>query len=186
MNLKELRFEILKDNSDPIANTEMNGWINRALDDLSMIARYTKSIYIPMTSGATDYVLPADFLEVDAMSCHLSRLPLNDFHSEGYKLIGSTLKFQNTRIKGNIELIYIASLPHLASDTDIPAIPTPFHDLLVLFSVSKAKFKDELDDMQRVALREYNLRKEDFIRYINRTRSVPRPIKNVYGGGFNE
>lgn len=184
MNLKDLRNEVMKDNDDSLNNADVTSWINRGLDDLSIVAKYTRTTTYTLVNGQSEYALPSDFLEVAALNPDFPRLPLNDFESEGYKVIGNTIKIQPTPKSGSLEMIYYATLPRLVGDTDIPAIPAPFHDLLVLFTVAKAKFVDEIDDMQAIALNEYYSRKEDFARYVNRSRSVQVPIKNVYSRWF--
>jgi len=181
MNLKEIRAEIVKDNDDSISNAELTGWINRALDDLSLVARYMRTVTVSLVNG--QYTLPSDFMEIVSTSCNLSRLPVTDFESEGYKIIGNVLQVQNSNATG-FTMVYIASLPHLVGDLDIPVLPVPYHDLLVLYPLFKAKFVDELTDMYYIAKREYTERKADFARYVGKTQSVPH-TKNVYVGGWN-
>jgi hypothetical protein len=182
MNLKDIRAEVNKDIDDQLNNADINGWVNRALDDLTPFAQFKKKTIITLTNGVTDYTLPDDFMDVVnvKVDCGLRRLPLNDFDSSGYKVIGNTLSLQNTNTNSLIlELIYIATLPHLLNDDDVPMIPANFHHLLVLYAVAKAKYADEEQGMQMSAMNEYESRKNDFIRFVNRQNPIQK-IRDVY------
>jgi hypothetical protein len=185
VNLKELRAEIIKDNDDSLSNSDITTWINRALDDLTLVARYKRKTSIPIVNGVSDYTMPPDFLDTKLVtingSTNLDRLPLSDFTSTGYKVLGNVLSIQNTpKTSGTIDLIYLATLPHLSSDNDVPMIPANFHDLLVLYTVGKAKFVDEVTDLQRIALKEYQQRKQDLSVFMAKLER-PKMVRDVYG-----
>jgi hypothetical protein len=185
VNLKELRNEINKDVDDQLPNADITTWINRALDDLTLVTRYKKKTSIPLVNGVSDYTLPTDFLDTKLVTINgptkLDRLPLDDFTSTGYKVLGNVLSIQNTpKTSGTIDLIYLATLPHLSGDNDIPMIPVNFHDLLVLYTVGKAKFVDEVTDMQRIALQEYERRKQDLSIFMAKLER-PKMVRDVYG-----
>lgn len=180
MNLKELRTEVNKDIDDQLNNADINGWINRALDDLSQFARYKKKVTINVVNGVSDYLLPTDLLDVLIVGQNVPVLSLNDFTSNGYKLVGDTLTLQPVPTESyTMDVIYIAPLPHVSNDDDVPAIPTNFHNLLVLYAVAKAKYADEEESMQMNAMNEYQSRKQDFIRFMNR-KEPPMSIRDVY------
>lgn len=188
MNLKELRNEILKDNSDTLNNADITGWINRGLDELSLVARFKKTISFPLIENQTDYKLPSDFLKnvivsytKDSISSKLPYLTLSNFHQTGYKIIGNTLSIQNLKNVSSINLVYEANLPHLVSDTDIPAIPIVFHDLLVLYTLTRTKYKDQIDDLQSIAMNDYMRRKNELIEYVKNLEARPRKVIDVYG-----
>jgi hypothetical protein len=77
-----------------------------------------------------------------------------------------------------MDLYYKANLPYLVDLEDIPQIPTFFHDLFVLYVVSKYMYKDDEATRKADAQSEFIARKRDFIRFMNR--STIEPIKDVY------
>lgn len=179
MNLKDIRAEVNKDIDDQLNNADITGWVNRALDDLSLVARYKKKVDINLVNGVSDYTLPSDVLDIIAVG-DLVGVPFNDFVSRGYKIIGDTLTLQPVPSEdGVITLVYTAPLPHLANDDDVPNIPLNFHHLLVLYAVAKAKYADEEESMQTNMMNEYESRKSDFIRYVNRKEPAP-VVKDVF------
>lgn len=179
MNLEELRDEINKDIDDDLDNNVLTGWINRALDDLTPFAQYKKKTTINVLTGVSDYPLPIDILDVVLVDT-LPRLPLNDFTSYGYKVMGNTLTLQPEPTEDSTtQLIYNATLPHLEEDEDVPAIPSNFHNLLILYTIAKFKYQDEELGFQGNAMQEYERKKQDYIRYVNR-QQPPQKIRDVY------
>lgn len=171
MKLSELQAEINKDIDDSLDNSELTGWINRALDDLTPFAKYQKSADLSLIQGEKQYTLPTDLFEIvhmvdeDNSKIYL-QIPMEDFSSSGFKRWGNMLRFQPTPIENaNVILYYYARLPHLNNPDDVPAIPEEFHDLLVLYAVAKAKYQDEEESMQQNAMQEYYSRKEQFIAF---------------------
>lgn len=183
MNLKELQNEINKDLDDTLDNSDLTGWINRGLDDLTPSANYQKSTSVQVLIGQKEYPLPGDYLEMVQMvdgSTVLSPVSLRDFQSTGYKLWGNKLILQPVPSEDKtIDLYYHARLPHLVNPDDEPEIPSHFHDLLVLYAVAKAKYQDEEESMQMNAISDYQQRKQDFIAYNRKAEIVP--IEDVYG-----
>lgn len=171
MKLSELQAEINKDVDDTLDNSELTGWINRALDDLSPFAKYPKSVDISLVQGVKQYDLPNDLFEMvhivdEDNSKTYSQIPMEDFFSTGFKRWGNVLRFQPTpKENANVTLYYYARLPHLVSPDDVPDIPEEFHDLLVLYAVAKAKYQDEEESAQQNAMQEYYSRKEQFIAF---------------------
>ena len=168
MNLQQLQNEVLKDIDDTLTNEDIRGWLNRCLDDLSPIAKYQKQVQIPLLAGESSIELPEDLHEIILFSdeeADFHEIPLKDKHTRGYKKWSNVLSIQpivaNDR---TFTLYYYARLPHLTEITDIPKIRPDFHDLLVLYGVAKAKYKDELVDMQQNAMQEYYTRKDEFAR----------------------
>lgn len=183
MNLEELLNEINKDLDDTLDNSDLTGWVNRGLDDLTPHANYEKVVVIQVEEGTKSYDLPEDFLDmvevVDGTKL-LSPVSIRDFQSEGYKVWGNKLILQPVPAESKeIELYYHAKLPHLVKDEDVPAIPSHFHDLLVLYAVGKAKYQDEEESMQMNAVSDYQQRKSDFITYNRKPEIVA--IEDVYG-----
>lgn len=71
---------------------------------------------------------------------------------------------------------------HLDSNEleDIPDLDTLFHDLLILYATFMSQYKEEEPQKQSDALGRYEQRKQQFIRYVNRTYSPPVSITDVY------
>jgi hypothetical protein len=180
MNLKKIIDEINKDIDDDLDNDILTGWINRALDDLTPYARYKKKTTINVLTGVTDYTLPSDLLDVEIVGENIPRLPLNDFNHVGYKVLGNALTLQPEPTDDyTMDVIYNATLPYLVNNEDVPAIPSNFHNLLILYVIAKFKYQDEELGFQSNAMQEYERKKQDFIRYINR-QNQPLKIRDVY------
>lgn len=171
MKLSDLIKEVNKDIDDSLSNGEIIGWLNRALDDLTPYAKYQELQTISLISDQKEYSLPANIFEIvhlldENSGISFNQIPMQDFSSTGYKKWGGKLIFQPIPKKNQaISLYYHARLPHLINPDDIPSIPEEFHDLLVLYAVSKAKYQDEEESMQNNAMQEYLMRKEQFIAF---------------------
>jgi hypothetical protein len=169
MNLKQLIAEVNKDIDDSLANADITGWLNRALDDLSPYAKLKKSAVLSLVPNQKQYTLPTDLMEIVHIfdgSLKMNRIPMDDFYSYGYKQWGNAIIIQPTpQETKNLDLYYHARLPHLVNPDDVPAIPEEYHDLLVLYAVAKAKYQDEEESMQVNAMNEYYARREQFITF---------------------
>lgn len=181
MNLRQMISEVNKDIDDQLNNADIIGWLNRGLDDLTLAARYKRKVTITLVDGQTDYTLPADFLDIVSMDGSILKLDLDDYTGIGYKIIGNTLSLQPAPVNGVLNYIYLATLPRLANDDDTPVIPQNFHDLPVLYAVSKAKYADEEESMQLNAWNEYQAKKEAFIKYVSDLENAPQKVLTVYG-----
>lgn len=167
MKLSEILREINKDIDDSLPNGDLIGWVNRALDDLTPHANIQKSTAISLVADQKEYDVPADLLKVSYLldeNKSLFPVPMNDFNSYGFKRWGNKFIIQPTPKEAKtLDLYYQARLPHLINSDDVPAIPEEFHDLLVLYTVAKAKYQDEELEMQQVAMQDYYNRKAEFI-----------------------
>lgn len=182
MNLKQLIAEVNKDIDDSLANADIIGWLNRALDDLSPYAKLKKYTSITTVPNQSQYTLPDDVMDIvhvmDSSQIYL-RIPMSDLTSYGFKQWGNSLIFQPIpRESKTIDIYYHARLPHLVNPNDVPAIPEEYHDLLVLYAVAKAKYKDEEESMQVNAMNEYYARRDQFIAF-NQSSEVYQ-IQEVY------
>ncbi|OHR74002.1 hypothetical protein HMPREF3291_05295 [Bacillus sp. HMSC76G11] len=166
MDLRELTLEVLKDIDDSLTDSDIKGWLNRCLDDLTPVAKYQKMISIPLLAGEKTITLPDDLHEIVLLTdgeCDYKGISLMDKTSIGYKRWENTLTLQpEVEEDSTFTLYYYARLPHLVEVTDVPVIRPDFHDLLVLYGVAKAKYKDELVDMQQTTMQEYFDRKNQF------------------------
>jgi hypothetical protein len=165
MNLASLIKEVNKDIDDSLSNGDVTQWLNRALDDLTPVAKYKRSVTIPLIAGQTNYDLPSDFHKIELLMdvYKLPEIPLEDHSSRGFKKWGNTLTIQPIpENKGVLTLYYYAKLPHLSNSDDEPVIPSHYHDLLVLYAVARAKYQDEEPEMQMNAWSEYQNKKREF------------------------
>lgn len=182
MKLSELIKEVNKDIDDQLPNADITGWLNRALDDLSPVAKYQKSITISLVKDQKDYVLPTDMNEIVHVigDVPLHDIPLTDNSSTGYKVWGNSLTIQPTPEESKeITLYYYANLPHLVNPDDVPAIRSDFHDLLVLYTVARAKYMDEEESMQQNAMSEYLNRKLEYVRSITETSNESYQVRLI-------
>jgi hypothetical protein len=172
LNLTQLQAEINKDIDDTLSNSDLLGWINRALDDLTPYAKHKQMASIPLLVGEKNYTLPSDLIEIvhvfhETINQELPLLPMDDRNNFGFKKWGSTFILQPTpQEEGSISLYYHSRLPHLANPNDEPKIPSEYHDLIVLYAVAKAKYQDEEESMQQNAMQEYYSRREQFITFM--------------------
>lgn len=186
MNLRELRQSINLDIDDEIENVNVDKWINRALDDLSIFSEYTQKATIQIAAGTTDYTLPSNLLKILSVGQNIRRLAINDFSSIGYKTIGNTLSLQPAPAEDfTMDIVYTSPLPHLVNDEDIPVIPSNFHNLIVLYVVARYKFADEEYEPQSIANQEYESKKQEFLTYIRSQKAVTNRVIDVFGMCWN-
>lgn len=166
MNLREMINEVLKDIDDSLPDSDIIGWINRALDDLTPVAKYQKITNLSLFTGDKYVALPTDLQEVVLLTDgdqDYNEIPINDRSGIGYKKWGDNFIFQPVLdIDKDLTLYYYAKLPHLTEDSDEPAIRIDFHDLLVLYATAKAKYKDEVMEFHQSTMQEYLERKRQF------------------------
>jgi hypothetical protein len=172
MNLTQLIAEVNKDIDDELSNAEITGWLNRAIDDLSPYANYQKSSTISLVADQKQYTLPSDLYKIvhlidEDKMIEYHQIPVNDLRSYGYKQWGNNIIIQPTpKESKDLTLYYKARLPHLVNASDVPEIPEEYHDLLVLYAVAKAKYQDEEESMQNIAMQDYMMRKDQFIAHM--------------------
>ncbi|MCK6203931.1 hypothetical protein KZX50_00520 [Bacillus infantis] len=156
MKLSALIKEVNKDIDDSLPNADIIGWLNRALDDLSPIAKHKKKATLVLPAGTADLTLPDDVIEVVRI---VQGGPVLN-----YEKWGSIITLPTTYTEDQVfTLYYYAQLPHLTNNPDDePAIPSHFHDLLILYAVAKAKYQDEEPELQGSAWGEYITRKMEF------------------------
>ncbi len=183
MNLNEIYEEINKDVDDTLDNEDLKGWINRCMDELSPYAKYQQSTVISLEKDKKEYDLPSDFLEMGQLvdgTKIMYQLPLKNLHSKGFKLWGNKLIIQPTPTESkNLDLYYRAKLPHLENMDDEPQIPSPFHDLFILYTVAKRQYQDDEQELRMAAWSDYQARKQEFISFCRKTQ--PETIRDVYG-----
>ncbi|MGW6383127.1 phage adaptor protein [Peribacillus butanolivorans] len=145
MNLGQIIDEINKDKDDDFEFTTLLGWVNRALDLASDVMNYEKKATLLLEEGVSDYGVPSDLMtlkHVIGSSGELNQVDLLDQTSTGYKRWGNIIGFQNLT-ETAVDMYYYGHLPHLVDPVDVPALPFQFHNIPVLYAVSKAKYQDE-------------------------------------------
>lgn len=164
MNLQQILNEVNKDIDDSLETGTLIGWINRALDIASPIAKYQQRITLLFEYNKGDYDLPDDLIRlahVIGTQRTYEEIPLLDNEGTGYKMWGNTIGFQNLN-EPAVEMYYYAYYPHLQNLEDVPALPSIFHDLLVLYAVGRARYQDEEENLQALAMREFVQRLDEF------------------------
>jgi hypothetical protein len=191
MNLQEIIAEVNKNVDDELDNTEIIGWINRCIEDLTPIANLQSITTIPIYADVPQYDLPIDLVEVVQVvkdNQLLKQLPLSDLVNCGYKLYNNNTKLilqsltfsDDENVESSVDVYYKSALPYLSDMEDIPQIPLFFHDLFVLFATAKFKFQDQDSEYLQLAANTYESRKRDFINYMNKT-DVPSQVVDVWG-----
>jgi hypothetical protein len=185
MNLQQIINEVNKDVDDTLENGDLIGWINRCMDDLAPYAQYQKSTTVSLVTDQKEYDLPSDIQKLLYLvdEYPMNQVQMKDFVSTGFKLWGSKLILQPTPSQtGSLDLYYEAKLPYLSNLSDIPVIPSQFHDLFILYTIAKAQYRQDEEARQMNAMSEYNQRKNDFIRFMTQN-DEPSTIEDVYYGG---
>lgn len=175
LNLEEILNEINKDIDDTIDAGDLIGWVNRALDIASTVDKYEQRVTLLFDEGVSDYALPDDLIKlmyVFGTEGKYEELPLDDYTSTGYKQWGNVIGFQNVN-EASVDLYYHAYYPHLVNMEDVPALPVPFHDLLILYTVARARYKDEEESLEADAMNEFNRRLVEFRNFVSMKRKKP-------------
>lgn len=182
MNLQEIISEINKNVDDELDNSESIGWINRCMEELTPIANNQSITTLDTFADQSQYDLPTDFINVEQViygGTALRQVALSDTRTCGYKIYANKIILQPAPTEdGSLDLYYESNLPYLSDLEDIPQIPVFFHDLFVLYAMTKFMYKDDELTRKADAQSDYNIRKREFIRYMNR--SAIEPIKDVY------
>jgi hypothetical protein len=76
-------------------------------------------------------------------------------------------------------MYYYGHLPHLSDPDDVPALPFQFHDLPVLYAVSKAKYQDEEPELYSTAFAEFNQRLRELEKFVIRNQP-PETVRAAY------
>ena len=74
MNLREIINEVLKDIDDSLSDSDIIGWVNRALDDLTPVAKYQKVAVINLGAGNRNVEIPTDLHELVLLPWKYTRL----------------------------------------------------------------------------------------------------------------
>jgi hypothetical protein len=155
MKVNDIVRQVNRDIDDQYDFGDVIDWVNRALDDLTPIAKRQA-----MTELDDTLTFPADFHELAFVyqnNQELQKLQMTDNTNSGYKVWGNTLILQNVDTSP-VTLYYYRKLSHVTNGDDIPELEPEFHDLLIYFCLGNMQFYDE----------DYQDRPDSFLRYENR------------------
>ncbi|MFC8561410.1 phage adaptor protein [Peribacillus frigoritolerans] len=181
MKLSQIIEEINKDTDDDFEFTTLLGWVNRALDLASDVMNYEQRVTLLLEEGVSDYEVPPGMMTlkyVIGSAGRYNQIDLLDQVSTGYKRWGNIIGFQNLT-ETAIDMYYYSYLPHLENPDDVPSLPFQFHDIPVLYSVSKAKYQDEEPELYSTAFAEFNQRIRELERFVIRNQP-PENVKAIY------
>lgn len=182
MKLSEIIKQVNRDVDDSYPNADITQWINRALDDLTPIAKKEAK----QTFTTRPIAIPTDLHEVVQVVLNnnnsyevLAPVSAIDFTSKGYKVWGDEMSFQNVK-DGDIELYYYKQLSHLSNPDDIPGIETPYHDLFIYYAIGQMQFTEEDYDDRPDMLIRYDMRKQEYEAYKKQTNLQSHTIQGVW------
>lgn len=144
----------------------VQGWLNDAYLKLRRrldLPEEDGSIALVTVAGQADYDLPADFAAVQRIALlglgflhEGSRADIEEYDAgyrsrpEVYVLTGSPLRLRlgpTPDAAYTFQLDYAVSTPRMTQETDVPALPDEFHDLLVTYATAKAYRSEEDREM---------------------------------------
>lgn len=158
MNVEELiaRLNYLVDDSVPL--TTALYLFNEALDDLSLVAGYTKMAEAAFAAQASTIALPPDLIELVSIrvkfdgETKFQRILSNDavrptdYYEDdsivdgeyGYDWFGNAIEIRPLPANnGSMQIRYYAALPHLAAEEDEPPLNLRYHRLIPLFAAAR-------------------------------------------------
>jgi hypothetical protein len=150
------------------------GWVNRALDDLTPVAK-VEALKSYTIDGTNSYTLPSDLhmpavTLVNGIQWH--EVPITDRFSTGYTTWGNTLTLWGSSVptSGTIDYYYYRRLKHLVT-TDMnaePELDPEFQDLLIHYAAGMIQFTEEEYDRPD-AMTKYNERKKEYTAFKNKS-----------------
>lgn len=155
------------------------GYINRALDDLTPVAKMLMSksgITLTITggnasisiSGDADLVTAHEFVDVyftpsGGVEEWLRRLRYSDLTSRGWKRDTTAIKLQNLgAASGTARVDYYKRLANLTAIENTPELPQEYHFLLVLFCCARIQEREGSFAFKRDFTQEYLVGKQNF------------------------
>jgi len=183
MDLADIIRQVRRDIEEEPDAGDIVDWANRALDDLTSIAKKEAKVSFEITPDNA-YMLPEnyhDFAYVVVGQELYDCLPQDNFTSRGFKVWGGTLSLQQGPSTGTIDLYYYRKLARLSTaDTNaVPEIDEPFHDLLILYALGQIQFAEEDYDDRPDSMTRYQQRKAEYASYMMRKRRKGRTIEKV-------
>lgn len=167
MKLSEIIKQVNRDTDEDYDNGDIIDWVNRALDDLTSVAKMQAYKSYP-DDQLNSYDIPVDLHDVGFVMVGdnvLSRISVRDKNRPGYKMWAGKLSLQN--ISGTIDLYYYRKLKHMTPlDIDNePDLEPEYHDLLILYAIGKMQFAEEDYDDRPNSLQDYERRKRQYELY---------------------
>ena len=161
MNRLEIRLQarnaLLETTPGFWSDAELNQAINDGCDDLSAVALLPRYISWPSSGQGTlpeDFLLARDVYWLDADGHRTALLPREGQASPSSEQGVPVFYVLNEDAKtlsawpipaesGTLELYYAGLLPHLNTDTDVPALPDRWHRLLVYWTAAQGLLKSQ-------------------------------------------
>lgn len=178
MNLSQMVDEVNKDLDDSLDSGDITGWINRALDDLTPIAKAEAK----HTSPSHTFPLPEDYFEAVHLFVgdeEFFPIEIRDRINKGYCIWGNELSVKKGEESEEVELYYYKRLTHLEDSEDVPEIDPAFHDLLILYAIAYSQFADEEPERQMDAMNRYMVRKREFESFVARQSNETYQVRMV-------
>ncbi|MFE1630386.1 hypothetical protein ACFLFF_26975 [Brevibacillus reuszeri] len=183
MQLADIIRQVRRDLEEEPDAGDVVDWVNRALDDLTSIAKKEAKVSFPITPDNA-YTLPDDFHDFAHVFVGQERfdpVALEIFGQTGFKVWNGTLSLQGGPSTGSIDVYYFRKLARLstADTTAVPEIDEPFHDLLILYALGQLQFTEEDYDDRPDSMARYEARKREYANYMTRKRRKGRTIEKV-------
>jgi len=149
--------------------TQVQLWINNAQVEIEKLliksghSRYNLWVSTPLVVGQSDYVLPADFMKIQNLEIVLSGVPPNEaltpvlpitvnqkYLIDNGQSTPAVYRFRKNRIVIQpapdtallMRMEYTYLVANMVNPTDIPDVPTEYHEMIALLATSDGFIKD--------------------------------------------
>lgn len=176
MKINDILRQVNRDIDDQYNLQDILDWVNRCLDDLTLIAKRQATTILDGT-----FTLPTNLHELLFVSQNnqfLKKLSMTDENSCGYKQWGNSLTLQNTD-NSPLTIYYFRKLNRVANGEDVPDLEEEFHDLLVYFCLGSMQFYDEDYEDRPDSFIRYQNRKQEYIQFIEKRGRKKRVSEKV-------
>lgn len=165
------------------SNGDITDWVNRALADLTPIAKKQAKQTYTVTSANT-YTLPTNYFDFAYITSGQERydiLPEGDFSNVGIKIWGDEFEFQLAPGLTSFTLFYYRKLSPLSTTNmqGVPEIDDQYHDLFIYYARGQMQYTEEDYDDRYDSLQKYQQRKEEFAQYMQKRQRKVRTVEKV-------
>jgi len=179
VNLKQLeeRVRTILDEPDKMgyfSSAEIRDWLNEGLEDITVKAKHLKhTAYYDIQNGVEWYELPGNLIEIFKVffkDIPLTEIPLEDkgkSHVSGYIIWGDAITLIPLE-DGKLTLYYYRKPAEMKDNEDEPELSRAYHNLLIEYTLSRAKQKDERYDEAQINYQKYLQDLQDLIRQVSR------------------
>ena len=168
LNFKALQDEVLNHGFDEAYRSRVKIWLNEAIQKIGrsiMMPSLTETFTVSQTSGTSTVAMPTNLVRIinvfdPTNTRQLVPTPFVDMQSyterSGDPLSyaideasGSLLLYPTPTSQNSLVIRYYAAPDELSADSDAPAIPSAYQDLILTYALSRA-FRAE-DDYEAAA-----------------------------------